>query len=307
MPVQLGTDDERVSTYDMYEAQNLSVKLDLLGVQTINLIKRVADAVGIDLDTLDLTSYEKIFQFLQSLELPYGLFQIAGHTAIRANNKIRPKTIDHVAGLLSIARPGALAFLDQYADYVNNGTVQDCPEIFREILEPTGGVCLFQETLMSLFVKLGFSLVDANTIRDIVGKKKRDKIAEWEGKIYEKAAENGIPKEAADYVWNLAKASADYSFNRCAKSDCEVETPDGVKKLYEIVEGDLIKCFDVRSRSDQFFPVKSVWKDRKQMFEVETEDGLKIQTSLDHKYLCDDMKMRPLKDIVKSKHKLCIK
>ena len=214
MPCQLGTDDEMISTYDMYEAQNLSVKLDLLGVQTINLIQKVANRVGVDLDTVDINSWDNIYKYLQQLEHPYGLFQISGHTAIKANNKVKPKNIDHIAGILAVGRPGALSFLDQYADYTNNGEVQKCPVVFYDILKDTGGVCLYQETLMSLFCKLGFSLVEANTIRDIVGKKKRDKIAEWEPKIYQKAKDNNISEEAAKYVWEIANASADYSFNR---------------------------------------------------------------------------------------------
>ena len=213
MPCQLGTDEEIVSTYDMYEAQNLSVKLDLLGVQSINLIKRVADAVGIDLDKIDLNSWDTVYKFLQNLEHGYGLFQISGHTAIRANNKIKPKSIKEVSDLLAIARPGALAFLDQYADYANNGSVQECPEIFKDILENTGGVLLYQESLMQCITKLGFSLVDANTVRDIVGKKKVDKIAEWKSKIYDMAAKNGIPESAADYIWKVAHDSSSYSFN----------------------------------------------------------------------------------------------
>jgi hypothetical protein len=291
----------------MYVAQDLSVKLDLLGVQTINLVSAVAKSAGIDLNKINLDDYETIYQYLQCLEHPYGLFQISGHTAIRANNKIKPKNIDEVAALLAIARPGAMAFTDQYADYLNNGTVPECPAEFREILEKTGGVCIFQETLMSLFCRLGFSLIDANTIRDIVGKKKRDKIAEWEPKIFEMARKNGISEEAAKYVWDVANASADYSFNRCAKKDCEVETTSGTKKLYEVAIGDFVKCFDIATQSDKFFPIKNVWTNRKRMFEVETEDGYKIQTSIDHKYLCEDMQMRSLKDIMKSKHRICVR
>lgn len=213
MPLQLGSDGEIVSTYDMYVAQDLSIKLDLLGVQTINLVSRVAEAAGIDLNSINLDDYDTIYKYLQCLEHPYGLFQISGHTAIRANNKIKPKNIDQLAALLAIARPGAMAFTDQYADYLNNGTIPECPAEFRDTLAATGGVLLFQEQLMMCFVRLGFSLIDANTIRDIVGKKKVDKIAEWEPKIYAMAKQNGISDEAAKYVWDVANASSSYSFN----------------------------------------------------------------------------------------------
>lgn len=213
MPRQLGSDGLPVSTYDMYEAQNLAIKVDLLGVQSINLVYDVAKAVGVDLDSIDVDSWDNIYKYLQILDHPYGLFQISGHTAVRALNKIQPKGLEHLSAVLAIARPGALAFIDDYADYTRNGNIKPTHPLFTDILGKTGGVCLYQETLMTLFVTLGFSLGDANTLRDIVGKKKTDKIAEWEPKIYAKAAENGISEDAAKYVWDLALASASYSFN----------------------------------------------------------------------------------------------
>jgi hypothetical protein len=39
---------------------------------------------------------------------------------------------------------------------------------------------------------------------------------------------------------------------------------------------------------------------------IETEDGKKIKSSLEHKFLCEDMVMRPLKDIMINKYKLCV-
>lgn len=214
MPVQLGSDGEKISSYDMYEAQNLAVKLDLLGVQSINLIYSVAKAVGLDLDLIDVESWDNIYKFLQKLEFPYGLFQISGHTAVKALNKIKPRNMEHLSGVLSIARPGALKFIDEYADFVNNDVILPIDPIFQDILGLTGGVCLYQEQIMAMFVKIGFSLEDSNTLRDIIGKKKTDKIKEWEPKIFAKAKENGISETSAKFVWDIALASADYSFNK---------------------------------------------------------------------------------------------
>lgn len=213
MPCQLGSENEKISGFDMYEAGNLAVKLDLLGVQSINLVYSVAKDVGLDLEKIDVDSWDSIYKYIQMLEHPYGLFQISGHTAVRALNKIKPKSLAHLSGVLAIARPGALKFVDEYADYTNNGTITPVDKLFEDVLNTTGGVCLYQEQIMALFVKLGFSLEDANTLRDIIGKKKTDKIAEWEPKIYAKAKENGISEESAKYVWSIALASADYSFN----------------------------------------------------------------------------------------------
>lgn len=303
MPIQKGSNDDFVSVYDMYEAQNLSVKLDLLGVQTINLIHNVAKRVGINLDNVDLEDYDTIFKFLQNLFLPYGLFQISGHTAIRANNKIKPKNIEHVSGLLAIARPGALSQLDQYVDYVNNGVIQECPDVFKDILSPTGGVCLYQETLMSMFCKLGFSLVEANTIRDIVGKKKKKEIPIWEEKIFAKAKENNIPEDAAKFLWDLANASADYSFNRCLLPTTVVETELGYKMMFEILKNDKIKAYDIKNNIDHFVAVKDIFENEVEVYEVEFDDGRKLSCSMDHKLLTDEG-MMSLRNIILNNKKV---
>lgn len=300
MPCQLGSDGEMVSTYDMYEAQNLSVKLDLLGVQTINLIQRVADRVGLDLDKVDIDSWDNIYKYLQHLEHPYGLFQISGHTAIKANNKVKPKNVDHIAGILSVGRPGALSFLDQYADYTNNGTIQDCPKEFVDILGPTGGVCLMQEQTMQLMVRIGFNLVDANTIRDIIGKKKTDKIAEWKDKIFQKAKENGVSEEAAKYAWDVANASADYSFNRSISLQSIVKTPDGNKLARDIKIGDKILAYDTKNNKDHYVEVLGIYPHPAELWEFELENKEVVICSMEHKCLCSDGTMREMADIIKN-------
>lgn len=298
MPCKLGSNGERISGFDMYEAGNLAVKLDLLGVQSINLIYSVAKAVGFDLDHIDVQSWDNIYKYIQQLEHPYGLFQISGHTAVRALNKIKPKSLEHLSGVLAIARPGALKFVDEYADYTNNGTVTPVDKIFEDTLSETGGVCLFQETLMTLFVKLGFSLEDANTLRDIIGKKKTDKIAEWEPKIFEKAKQNGISEQSAKYVWDLAHSSADYSFNKCLDPGSVVVTPKGEARLDHIKKGDEILAFSFSENKDHWVKVNEVFSNFVEIYHITFENGYELKCSLDHKLLCSDGEMRRLQDIL---------
>jgi DNA polymerase-3 subunit alpha len=311
IPCQLGSADdtgenEVISSYDMYTAGDIAIKMDLLGVSSINLIHNIAKRVNKPVESIDINDYETIYKYLQNLSLPYDLFQISGDAAIRGLAKIKPKDINHLSGVLAICRPGALSFVDDYADYVNYGTYKSLHPIFDECLKETGGLCLYQEQLMAMVNKMGFSLKEADDIRRIVGKKKTEEIKEWEGKIHKRAEETKIPSGAADVLWPIALSSADYSFNKCIKSDCEVETPDGKKKLHELVEGDFVKGYNTKTSKDEFNKVKNIWKNKKTVYEVETEDGRKIQTSLEHKFLCEDMVMRPLKDIIKGEYKLCV-
>lgn len=213
IPCQIGTDNEIISSYDMHVAENMAIKLDLLGVNSISLIYNTAKLAGIDLSKIDYNDYDKIYKHLQNLECPFGLFQISGFAAVKGLNKIKPKNFKELCAVLAICRPGALEFVDEFADFTNNGVERATDPLFYDILKDTGQIPLYQEHLMAMFNKIGFSLEDSEKIRRIVGKKKVDEIKEWKSKVYEKAKENGISEETANFVWGVAESSASYSFN----------------------------------------------------------------------------------------------
>lgn len=81
--------------------------------------------------------------------------------------------------MVAIARPGALEFLDQYATYSDTGAFQSQHELYDEVLGYTGGIPLYQEQLMKMAVKVGFTLDEAEQLRRIVGKKKIDQMPVW--------------------------------------------------------------------------------------------------------------------------------
>jgi DNA polymerase-3 subunit alpha len=124
--------------------------------------------------------------------------------------------------VVAIARPGALEFKDQYASYVRTGEPELVHPHFADILDYTGGIPLYQEQLMKMAVKVGFTLDEAEQLRRIVGKKKIEQMPEWKEKIAQKAEENRLTNawtghrgdEIADVLWEVAEDSANYSFNK---------------------------------------------------------------------------------------------
>ena len=65
-------------------------------------------------------------------------------------------------------------------------------EFFDDILSYTGGIPLYQEQLMKMAVKVGFSLDESEQLRRIVGKKKVDQMPAWKAKIEEKIEQNKL-------------------------------------------------------------------------------------------------------------------
>jgi DNA polymerase-3 subunit alpha len=212
-PTQRANDGSLVTGYDMNWVAELMVKFDILGLRTLSVIYDVCKSININVYDIDLSD-EAVFKPLQDLKNPHGLFQIEADTNFRVCQKIKPRNLDELSAVVAIARPGALEFLDKYADYISSGNFQSVHEFFDSVLDYTGGIPLYQEQLMKMAVKVGFTLEEAEELRRIVGKKKVDQMPAWKKKIQDKIEEKNLPKEVGDVLWGVAEDSANYSFNK---------------------------------------------------------------------------------------------
>jgi len=212
-PTEYTSDSSSVSGYDMTWASILNVKLDILGLRSVSVVYDVCKSIGIKLKDIDLND-PIIYQSLQELKTPHGLFQIEADTNFRVCQKVKPKSLEQLSAVLALARPGALAFVDQYALYSNHDTYSPLHPFFDETLKDTGGVALYQEQLMRMAHKLGFTLDEAEILRRIVGKKKIDEVKAWKEKIANKCTENKISQDVGDVLWKVLEDSANYSFNK---------------------------------------------------------------------------------------------
>ena len=212
-PTELTSDKEKVSCFTMDWATKINIKLDLLGLKSVSVIHEVAKLVGVDYKKIDLESYENIYAHLQDLKNPKGLFQIEADTNYKVCKKVQPKNLDQLSAVVALARPGALDYLDQYATYANTGVKPEIDPIIESVLEKTGNICLYQEQVMAMFNKIGFSLTESEEIRRAIGKKLPEEIAKWKPKIYENCSKNKIKKETADQIWKVCEDSAGYQFN----------------------------------------------------------------------------------------------
>lgn len=213
MPIQKTGDDAVVSGYDMNNVAELMVKFDILGLRTLSVVHDVCKSLGIKVQDID-PNHESIYAALQVLKSPSGLFQIEADTNFRVAQKVAPRNLEQLSAVVAIARPGALDFLDRYAEYVRTGEFQSVHPFFDDILSYTGGIPLYQEQLMKMAVKVGFSLDESEQLRRIVGKKKVAEMGAWKEKISNKIAENNLDPVIGDVLWKVAEDSANYSFNK---------------------------------------------------------------------------------------------
>lgn len=212
-PTQRTSEGAVVTGYDMNHVAELMVKFDILGLRTLSVIDSTCKMVGIKPDSIDINS-EEIYLPLQDLRSPHGLFQIEADTDFKVCKKVKPKNLEQLSAVLAIARPGALEFMNLYERYVETGQFQSVHNFFDEVLSYTGGIPLYQEQLMKMAVKVGFSLDESEQLRRIVGKKKVDQMAKWKKMIEEKIESQNLDAEVGEILWKVAEDSANYSFNK---------------------------------------------------------------------------------------------
>ena len=212
-PVELSSDKDPVSGYDMNWVSLSNVKLDILGLRSVSVVDQACKEIGINVTDIDLED-SFIYQKLQDLRSPHGIFQIEADANFRVCQKVKPKNLEQLSAVLALARPGALAFVDQYANYSNNDVCDTIHPVFDDILSTTGGVCLYQEQMMQMAHKIGFTLDEAEILRRIVGKKKVAEVKKWKKKIAEKVKQNNLAPDVGDVLWKVLEDSANYSFNK---------------------------------------------------------------------------------------------
>jgi DNA polymerase-3 subunit alpha len=219
MPYKM-VDGEYVSAYDMEGALQSAIKLDILGIRTLDIINETAIDIRekldceFSVDNIDFESSE-IYDFLRNTDHTYGLFQVGSGLGRKTMRDVSPKNLNQLSDVLALGRPGAMAFIPKYVKYARNGVFETLHPLLDPYLMDTAGIVLYQEQLMEIAVKVfGCTMSEANDLRKCVGKKLVDEIGKFEAKFVDYASSNGIPLEAVEIFWKIVKASASYSFNR---------------------------------------------------------------------------------------------
>jgi len=210
-----------VTQYSMNPIEEIGLlKMDFLGLRNLDVIEDAIEIIErsrgerIDLESIPIDD-AKTFEMLAKGDST-GVFQLESEGMREAMKKVRPTEFDDIVALVSLYRPGAMAYIPAYAKGKRNPESVTYPDQrLRAFTESTYGCVIYQEQLMSIAREMaGFSGAEADDLRKAVGKKKRDLMATMKDKFMKGLAESGTdPKVAAD-LWKLNEAAADYSFNK---------------------------------------------------------------------------------------------
>lgn len=211
MPVQTTKEGELVSGYEMNDVASLAVKFDILGLKTLTVVDDCCRQLGIKMSDLNPEKEADYWPF-KNLISPQGLFQVETSATFQICQKVRPQNLAQLSAVVSLSRPGASAYADQYANYVQTGEFQSLHPFLDDVFGKTAGIACYQEQILRALNKIGFDLETCETIRKIIGKKLADKMPEWEQKLRDKLKENNLDPKIGDVLWKVMSDSAKYSF-----------------------------------------------------------------------------------------------
>ncbi|MGQ9681787.1 MAG: DNA polymerase III subunit alpha [Anaerolineae bacterium] len=222
LPLQQAPRGEGVITqYTMEALERIGLlKIDFLGLSTLTIIQRALNHIRstrgleIDLQTLPLDD-PAIFELLSSGEVT-GIFQVESGGMRKTLRDMRPSTFEDIVVLLSLYRPGPMQFIENYIARKEGRE----PVVYRHpalepILKDTFGIIVYQEQIIRIAADLaGYSPAEADLMRRAVGKKKAKDLQEQRAKFLAGAMERGIPKEAAEGIFDDIEYFANYGFNK---------------------------------------------------------------------------------------------
>lgn len=153
-----------------------------------------------------------------------GVFQLDSSFGKSYAKKLKPETIEHLAALGAILRPGSSeayrdgkSVTDHYIDRKNG---QEAVTYFHPSLEPilkdTYGEMIYQEQATLIAQQLaGFDLAEADSLRKAIGKKKADLMAKMKDKFLKGCKKVGIlTEDEAEQIFGWIEKSQRYSFNK---------------------------------------------------------------------------------------------
>ncbi len=230
VPVQPHKDSDLLVTQyamDMVPKTGL-VKFDFLGLRNLTLIQDTADYIrkyeGVEFDPRTIPDDDaETFAMLQRGDA-YGVFQFEAPQVKRMMLDVRPENISDLAAINAANRPGPLQsgnterYLQNRKNRVAGASLY--PSI-AEILEPTGGVLLFQEQVLEIARKLGgFTHGRGRPAAQGDGQEEHGGDAGAGSQVQAAARRSAsVPLAEAGEIWDMMATFAGYGFNK-AHSVC---------------------------------------------------------------------------------------
>lgn len=145
MPIQMTKDGELVTGFEMNDVASLAVKFDILGLKTLTVVDDCCKQLGMTMKDFNPDD-EKSYWPFQNLIAPQGLFQIETDATYKICQNVKPRSLVQLAAVNALSRPGASAYANQYAKFVQTGEAQSLHPFLDDVFKDTGSLCVDEDT-----------------------------------------------------------------------------------------------------------------------------------------------------------------
>jgi len=221
VPLYKTPSTEVMTMYNMSDLEDAGLlKMDFLGLITLSVIDRsillIKQMRGeqVDINAIPLDD-EKTFDMIGEGHT-VGVFQFESVQMREYLRKLKPKSIDDLAAMNALYRPGPMEFIDEFIDRkFGRKPIEYLHTSMEPVLNPTYGIILFQEQVIQLASEVaGFTLAQSDLMRRAMGKKKKDVMAQQRSAFISGAVARGIEKRIASEIFDLIDKFANYGFNK---------------------------------------------------------------------------------------------
>ncbi len=212
-----------VTQFEMHGVEELGLlKMDFLGLRNLDVITdtvamvRATKDPEFDIDAVALDD-QAVFDLLGRGDT-MGVFQLESppmRTLLRA---LAPTSFEDVAAVLALYRPGPMG-VNMHYDYADRKNGRQEVSYFhddaKELLGDTYGLMIYQESVMRVAQKFaGYSLADADKLRQAMGKKSREVMADERSKFEAGCEATGYGPELGVQLFEVIARFADYAFTK---------------------------------------------------------------------------------------------
>jgi len=221
LPLQLGNNNHYLTQLDMKWLETLGwIKIDILGLKNISIIHdtlhfiKLKQNLKIDIDKIPLNDLQVYQEFKKGNTI--GIFQLESYGMRKTLMSFKPINISEIALVLSLYRPGASSYIDDYLK-VRNGLKKSewINEETKSILLETNGFCVYQEQIIKLVqIVANWTPNQADIFRRAISKKKYDLIASMELSFIKDSQTNNYSLTQAKEIYTYILKFANYGFNK---------------------------------------------------------------------------------------------
>lgn len=200
------------------------LKMDFLGLRNLDIgdsaIKMIYRNHNVRLDFENLPIETAVFKNIFSTGKTNSVFQFESPGMKQMLREFKPDCMEDLILLVAAYRPGPMQYLPEIKA-VKQGTKKAkyiIPEM-ADILAPTYGKPIYQEQIQAIFHRFaGFSLGEADIIRRIMSKKKKELLLDpktnYKGRFIDGLTSRGAKQEEAEVFWTELLNFAAYAFNK---------------------------------------------------------------------------------------------